>query len=1317
MGDTEKTQEQLLSELAQLRSRIAELEEVVSEKKQAGEAFRESEEKYRNLVERASDGIIIVQDAVVKFANIRLAEMFGYTVNEIIDTPFLDLVSPDDRPKIMEIYKRRIQGKDVQDTYELQGLRKDGETVFLENHAGITTYNGKPATLAFLRDVSERMRTEQALRESEDKIRAIVETSKDWIWELNLQGIHTFSNPAVEAILGYRPEDLIGNLSLELLHEDDRVLVETKLPEWIEKKCGWQNIQLRWKHKEGGWRYLESNAEPILDADGSLLGFRGVDRDVTDRKQADEALRESEEKYRLLAENAMDVIWTMDLNLRFTYISPSITEMRGYTVDEAMAHPLEKVMLPESLEQAMANLGERLRLIEAGDEEGWKPTSFEAKQYCKDGTTIITNNNTRIMKGPDGRPSLIVGITHDITDRKLAEKALRESEEKYRTFFENSSDMMMVLNGEKCTDCNTAAVAMLGYESKEDLLGATPWRISPKHQPDGRESKEKAREMMETAYKLGAHRFEWNHQRKDGSLLPVDVSITATPSEGENVLIAVWRDISDRRKAEEELRESEEKYRLLAENVTDVVWVLDVDDDKFLYVTPSVENVLGFTSEEVCAKGLTLTLTPSSKANLESVVPGRIDRFKNGASEIFIDEFEQNHKSGHTIWTEVRARYVLNKKNGHIEAIGVSQDITERKRAEEELVKLATIVKHSSELVNLANLDGKMIFLNEAGGKMLGIDPGDVQQVQVMETIPDHWKELVQSELLPEIMKGGTWEGELQYHNLKTGKLIDVHAMTFAVNDPATGEPQFIANVSLDITEAKQAEQALNNSKEYLANIINAIGDPVFVKDEQFRFVLVNEALCKFLGKARDELVGTTGMEFLPADQMERFLEVDREVLSSGEENLSEEPLTGHDGNIQTIITKKTRYVDGQGAAFVVGVIRDVSERKKAEEERKKLEDQLRQSQKMESVGRLAGGVAHDFNNQLTAIIGFSELIKSSLDSNDPLFGEVEEVLKAADSASRLTAQLLAFSRKQTIDPKVVDINETVERSQKMLKRLIEEDIDLVFVPGKDLWRTKVDPGQLDQVMVNLSVNARDAMPDGGRLKIETANVAFDEEFCKIHAAAKPGDFVMLAVSDDGCGMEKEVLDNIFEPFFTTKAMDEGTGLGLSTVYGIVKQHGGFIYAYSEPGQGTSFKIYLPRVGEKVDEIAKPATDAPVFGSETVLLVEDNEMVRHLAKRILEKSGYRVLEAEQGGDAYLQCKAYEKEIHLLLTDVVMPKMSGKELYDQIAPLRPDIKVLYMSGYTDDAIVHRGVLDEGTPFIQKPFKVDALLHKVREVLDN
>lgn len=389
---------------------------------------------------------------------------------------------------------------------------------------------------------------------------------------------------------------------------------------------------------------------------------------------------------------------------------------------------------------------------------------------------------------------------------------------------------------------------------------------------------------------------------------------------------------------------------------------------------------------------------------------------------------------------------------------------------------------------------------------------------------------------------------------------------------------------------------------------------------------------------------------------------------------------------------------------------REVSERKLAEE-------QLRQAQKMEAVGKLAGGVAHDFNNLLTAINGHSDLAMRRLKQDDPLYDKLEKIKKAGERAAALTHQLLAFSRKQILQPKILDLNQVVFEMNKMLQPLIGEDIDLLTKLKPDLGMVKADPCQLEQVLMNLSVNARDAMPRGGKLTIETTNVYLDEEYASLHLSITPGWYVMLAVSDTGSGMDAQTQGRIFDPFFTTKEVGKGTGLGLSTVYGIVKQSGGNIWVYSELGRGTTFKIYLPCVDRSAEQ-PEPSIDRNKLskGNETVLLVEDEEMVREMAKEILEESGYQVLEAKHGHEALLVAEQHRGHIHLMLSDVVMPQMSGRELAEQFAPLRKDMKVLYMSGYTDDAIVHHGVLDEGMDFIEKPFTPNALARKVRETLN-
>jgi PAS domain S-box-containing protein len=388
--------------------------------------------------------------------------------------------------------------------------------------------------------------------------------------------------------------------------------------------------------------------------------------------------------------------------------------------------------------------------------------------------------------------------------------------------------------------------------------------------------------------------------------------------------------------------------------------------------------------------------------------------------------------------------------------------------------------------------------------------------------------------------------------------------------------------------------------------------------------------------------------------------------------------------------------------------------------ERRALEQQLRQAQKMEAVGRLAGGIAHDFNNLLMVISGYTEFLLERLGSAPDLRAPAQEIASAAERASSLTRQLLAFSRKQMLAPKIVNLNDVVTENIKMLTRMIGEDIDLVMVPGPNLWAVRADSGQIEQVIMNLAVNARDAMPSGGKLTIEITNVTLDDSYARVHAPLQPGDYVMVAISDTGAGMDTETQSHIFEPFFTTKG-PKGTGLGLSTVYGIIKQSGGYIWVYSEVGRGTTFKIYLPRVASMGQALTAPVASTVQHhnvepGTETVLLVEDEANLRYLARQYLEKQGYKVIEAADGAVAMQIAVAHEGIIHLLLTDVIMPGMNGRELAQRISEIRPNVKILYMSGYTENVVGHNGMLDAGVRLLQKPFNLRDLKSKVREVLD-
>ncbi len=523
-----------------------------------------------------------------------------------------------------------------------------------------------------------------------------------------------------------------------------------------------------------------------------------------------------------------------------------------------------------------------------------------------------------------------------------------------------------------------------------------------------------------------------------------------------------------------------------------------------------------------------------------------------------------------------------------------------------------------------------------------------------------------------------------------------------------------------DITDRKRAEEALRESEKKYRIILESMEEGYHEVDLKGRFTFFNKSFQKILGYSHEELMGMSYRHYA-ADETNRnkVFEAYNRVFTTGE------PLhdfvwdfVRKDGLRRTIEVSASliRDKNHQPIGFR-GIVRDITERVHAQADRERLQAQLAQAQKMESVGRLAGGVAHDFNNMLSVILGHAEMALMQAEPTDPLLRRLQQIQQTAMRSADLVRQLLAFARKQTVAPKVLDLNDTVTGMLKMLRRLIGEDIDLVWMPGANLWPIRMDPSQIDQVLANLCVNARDAIVDVGKVTIETENIVFDGAYCADHAGFVPGQYILLAVSDDGCGMGKEVLKNLFEPFFTTKGVGKGTGLGLATVYGSIKQNEGFINVYSELGQGTTFRLYLPRHRGQAEETSRQEPAEPLIGgSETLLLVEDDPMLLDIGRSMLEQLGYRVLSAGGPDEAIRLAEADTDEIHLLMTDVVMPAMNGKDLARHFAEVRPAIKTLFMSGYTANVIAHHGVLDESVHFIQKPFSMKNLAAKVREAID-
>jgi PAS domain S-box-containing protein len=610
----------------------------------------------------------------------------------------------------------------------------------------------------------------------------------------------------------------------------------------------------------------------------------------------------------------------------------------------------------------------------------------------------------------------------------------------------------------------------------------------------------------------------------------------------------------------------------------------------------------------------------------------------------------------------------------------------------------------------ILDADQRTVMANRRLTEMLGQSPAKMLGRSVTDFVDEQHREL----LAPTRPRRASVPGERSEIPLRRADgtiLVSMVEGTPLFDDQGRYEGAF-ATV-LDVTEQRRAEQALRVSEARFARLSDSGIIGIAFADVNGNIHEANDAYFGMLGRTRDALVAGK----MRWDDMTppRWHEVDARAVAqlraTGIAQPWEKELLHADGRPVPVLVGVAML----DAANFIAFVADLTERKRAEEALRRSEEQLRQSQKLEAIGVLAGGVAHDFNNLMSVVLSYSSWLIEDLREGDPLRNDALEIQRAGERACALTRQLLAFSRRQVLQPEVLDLNEVVSGMEKMLRRLLGEDVALTSLADPEIPKVKVDAGQLEQVLMNLCVNSRDAMPKGGELTIETARVVLDEAFAQQHAGAGVGPHVRLTVSDNGCGMDAATRARIFEPFFTTKEQGKGTGLGLSTVLGIIQQSGGTIWVYSEPGQGTSFKIYLPAT-EGETAVATAASAPADRGSETVLLVEDDETVRALARAILRRNGYQVLDASGGGEALLICEQHSGPIHLLLTDVVMPRMSGRQLAERLNPLRPDMRVLYMSGYTDDAVVLHGVLEAHVAFLQKPITPQALLRKVRRVLD-
>jgi two-component system, cell cycle sensor histidine kinase and response regulator CckA len=1155
--------------------------------------------------------------------------------------------------------------------------------------------------------------------------------------------------------LGQGPNEIVGVTLFEYFQTKDRTFgpIASHLKALKGKSVNYEIVWLG--------RTFESHLEPIRK-NGKIVGVIGVAIDITERRQAEQMLRLSEESNRNLVENATDIVYTHDLNGRFTFVSPAAEQMTGYTREEAMQLGLSDIIVPEQLEAAHKSIAQVLQGTGHGS-----PIEFDI--FAKGGRRLTVEVSPRAIYS-NGKPVAIQGIARDITERKQVERDLKVQKAYLEELLQAAPEGILVLDEKGRVLRANREFERMFFFPFEELRGKN---VDDLIVPENREREAAAL----TASITQNRRFdiETVRKRRDGTLL--DVSILGKPvamEPGKFGRFVIYRDISDHRRSERYRETQFTVTRILSESHSlgeaidrllelictgigwDVgaMWQFDTADTLSLHTVWQLPSLQGAQRQAVCKRGEGL--------------PGHV--LANGepvwVADLEVDQEFARTAANHSF--SMKSGLAFPVRNGQgtcavielfsqtprypdFEMLKVMADIgrqvgnfIEQKRTEElqsALYRIAECANSAEDLQQLFEkihgIVSELMFANNfyialydeatgnigfpyfrdeedpeppPPGKRRGLTEYVFRTATPQLISPARFRELVaQGEVQSIGAPSLDWLGVPLKRGDHVFGVMTVQSYSEGVRygGPELEILTFVSQQIASAIEHRRSQDALRESEARYRSQVHSAVYGIYRSVAAGRFLDVNPAMIEMLGyDCREQMFALDIAKDVYVDPHERERLMTQVIDSERIEGI-ETRWKRRNGKVITVRLSGLRRHTPEGDCWEM-IAEDVTERRL-------LEEQLRQSQKMEAVGRLAGGVAHDFNNLLTVIKGYTDLLLDPLNPVDPMYGELDEIRKAADRAAGLTRQLLAFSRRQVLAPKVLDLNQIITNMQKLVERLLGEDVELSIRLHPQLGSVKADPGQIEQVLMNLAVNARDAMLNGGNLMIETANFTLDEPYMREHAVVPAGRYVMIAVSDTGIGMDAETSSRVFEPFFTTK--EKGTGLGLSTVYGIVKQSGGYIWVYSEPGQGTTFKVYLPLVEEPAeDAFIKPAQVAAYQGRETVLLVEDEDGVRSLVREVLKRHGYKVLETRHGGEALVASEKHKGKIDLLLTDVVLAQMNGREIARRLCPQRPDMKVLFVSGYTEEAIHHHGVLDPGTAFLQKPFTPTVLARKVREVLD-
>jgi PAS domain S-box-containing protein len=1342
----------------------------------------EVEDRYRTIVENLNDGLIIHDfKGRILEVNDNACRMLGYGREELIGSSLSRVVCEEEQQALPERMERLL-GEDAV-VFEGHQLRKDGSRLPVEVSAKVVSREGDGIVQEFVRDIGDRRRSMEALRESEGRFRSLAESSPLGIVVSRPDGGVTYVNPALLKMTGLTSAEFQVRGWLEPVHPDDRTRVMSALGDVVSKKES-RMFEHRMRRPTGDVLWVVVHANPVLGSQGDVIRLIGTVVDVTEDRRLEEELREREIRFRATFEQAAVGIAHVAPDGRWLRINGKLCEIVGYPREELLQMTLQDITHPDDLEADLTSM----RKVLSGEIQSY---SMEKRYFRKDGAVVWVNLTVALVRKPSGEPDYFISVIEDIAERRRADSnrrltvavlealnrtrdrgavmrhildlirkeldlsavgiRLREGED-FPYFVQNgfSDEFVRLENHLTCVrdghlqrdeqgrprlECTCGLVLSCGGDPANPMFteGGSFWSNDtaplldlpadqdPRFRPRNR--------CVHAGYRSVALIPLRSGDQIAGLLQLNDVRPGRFTLDQVRFLEGIGHSIGitlSRMKSEDALRDSLENLALAQSAARAGVWNWNM-----------ATGVLTWSPEFYRLFGIDPAVGASFEVWRRTLHPEDLER-----AEARIREAVRDHRqlvnsyrivlaSGETRWIMAYGDTTYDPAGTPVRMAGVCLDITAARQAESAILRETALLEaqlnSTEDGILIVDPQGKKVIQNRRCIELWKIPEhivasnDDQQQIEFIKDLAKDPEAFV-----ARIVHLYTHPDEISHDevDLKDGTVLARYSAPVVGPDGAHYGRiwQF-----RDITDRKRAEEAIRTNEAQLSNALRMARAGHWVYDVDKDLFAFNDNFYRIFRTTAGEVGGYTmssaeyARRFCHPDDMHLVREETQAAIATPDPSFSrqvEHRILYADGEVGHILVRFFVVKDSLGRTVkTYGVNQDITERKRMEEERVKLQEQLRQSSKMEAIGQLAGGVAHDFNNLLTVINGYSEILLGRLPAQDPLRGPLEEISKAGDRAAQLTRQLLAFGRKQVLQLRIIDLNDVLEGVGKMLRRLIREDIelDIDYAPG--LKPVKADPLQVEQVILNLAVNARDAMPHGGRLGLSTATVELDEAYCGSRPyEVKPGSYVMLRVSDTGTGMDEKVKAHLFEPFFTTKEMGKGTGLGLATLYGIVKQSGGHIDVESEVRKGTTFRVYFPCEKAEVP-IAVEALETRTLkrGLETILLVEDVDSVREVVREQLRGMGYRVLTAGDGRGALEIAGRHRGDIRLIVTDMVMPGMSGLELVHHLRRDQPGLKALIMSGYAEP-IVPEDLAAAGIGYLQKPFEANSLILKVREALD-